>query len=158
MYTSLNMLAYSKWLSLPLHTRIKIATTFKIPKLRSTHVANDQILDDGYNVNDIEQALSVESLQEYLGIKESDMLTLFNALVDKIEGKESPKPVIQATPEATPIPIEVIKNEPIVLPENQYVDVLEKPEGEIIPVHEKVVKISLNKKKNAPINEAFFFL
>ncbi len=101
MYTSINMLPYTKWLALPLGTRQKIASEFNILKLRATHVADNQILDDGYNVANVEKAMSVESLQTYLNSSEKDLLTLFQMLVDKIEGRTPP--VIE-----TPV-VEVVK-------------------------------------------------
>jgi hypothetical protein len=116
------MFSYTKWLSLPLVTRQKIATIFNIPKLRATHVANDQILDDGYDVRDIEKVMSLSSLQEYTGNNSNDILMLYELMLDKVEGKPIievpqveikaedivPGAVIKITPEATPIPIEVI--------------------------------------------------
>jgi hypothetical protein len=69
-------------------------------------VANDQILDDGYDVRDIEKVMSLSSLQEYTGNNSNDILMLYELMLDKVEGKLPP--VIEPTPEATPIPIEVI--------------------------------------------------
>lgn len=69
----------------------------------------DQILDDGYNIKDVEEGLSVMRLQVYLDTPEVDMNNLFTLLVNKIEGKEEvkPEPVIE---QVSPIaPIEVPK-------------------------------------------------
>lgn len=82
------MFSYSKWLETPLHVRAKIAEQFGVPKIRSTHVSNNVVVDDGYNVKDIERVVSVENLQEFLSTNESDLEVLFQRLIDKMEGKE----------------------------------------------------------------------
>ncbi len=79
---------YGQWLSLPLSTRIGIASHFGIRKVRSTHVVNDEIADDGYVVHDIEAALSLESIQKFLDTKETDFQTLWKMLVDKMNPKK----------------------------------------------------------------------
>lgn len=86
---------YSHWLSLPLYKRVEIAGMFGIAKVRPTHVSNNQIADDGYNVADIEGAITVESLQAKLDSKEKDIATLWAALLaslePKVEQPEEPK-------------------------------------------------------------------
>lgn len=81
------MIPYSHWMGLKLSTRIKIAEELNIPKLRSTHVANDQVLDDGYNIKDVEEAIKVVPLQTYLKSTETDVFKLFDELVLKAEGR-----------------------------------------------------------------------
>lgn len=83
------MLQYSKWMSLSLPTRIKIANHFGIPKLRSTHVSNDVVIDDGYNVKDIENALTIEALQNHLNSVEDDFNILLVLFIDVLEGRAS---------------------------------------------------------------------
>lgn len=85
---------YSSWISLPLSTRVKIAEAFGFLKLRSTHVADNQVVDDGYILQDVENALKVASLQNYLKSTETDVTKLFQTLVDKMEGRETPPIVI----------------------------------------------------------------
>lgn len=91
------MILYSKWLAVPLHIRAKIASDFDIKKVRSTHVADDQVVDDGYNIKDIESALNVEKLQSVLDTNETDLNVLFDMLIDKAEKKEAevPEPSIK---------------------------------------------------------------
>lgn len=67
---------------------MQIATIFGIAKVRSTHVVDNRIQDDGYNVKDIESALTVEKMKEYVGVNEKDAVALFNLLVKKLEGKD----------------------------------------------------------------------
>jgi len=80
---------YHQWMSLPLSTRMKIAAAMNIPKLRSTHVANDQVLDDGYNVKDVEEAIKVIPMQNYLNSTETDITILFKTLIDTVESRAS---------------------------------------------------------------------
>lgn len=48
---------YSRWLALPLSTRVKLATEFGIAKTGSTHVVDNRVESDGYNINTVEAAL-----------------------------------------------------------------------------------------------------
>lgn len=82
------MILFSQWRNLPLSTRIKIAEQFGFKKVRSTHVANNEIVDDGFNIKDIEASLEVYHLQNYLDTAETDMGILWGWMVDKIEGRE----------------------------------------------------------------------
>lgn len=77
---------YTHWLETPLHVRAQIAKEFNISKIRSTHVANNIVVDDGYNIKDIEGVISVDNLQTHLNSKETDLVKLFSLLVDKING------------------------------------------------------------------------
>jgi hypothetical protein len=75
------MFLYSKWLSLPLSKRIELANKLGVAKVRSTHVANDVIVDDGYVISDIEGALTVEAMQALTGSKSTDVLVLWELLI-----------------------------------------------------------------------------
>lgn len=66
---------YSRWLALPLHIRVKIATEFGIAKTGSTHVVDNRIESDGYNIKTVEAALEAH---------EHD----WDAIVAKAEGRE----------------------------------------------------------------------
>lgn len=113
------MFLYSKWRNIPIDTRTKIAHQFGIIKKKPTHVSDNRIIEDGYLVEDIESTLTVDKLQEYTTSQETDMILLWNMMIDKIEGKtpiveintifpvELP-PVIEPTPEATVVPIQII--------------------------------------------------
>lgn len=97
------MILYSRWVSLSLATRNKIAQEFNIQKKGATEVASNVIKSDGYLIEDIEGALTLEVLQLYLGAMEvNDLATLWEMLVDRIEGR-----VKEAEP-APVIPLEVL--------------------------------------------------
>ncbi len=88
---------YSHWVALPLPTRVAIAAKFGIAKTGSTHVVGDRIQDDGFKIQDVENALNIDKIQEFLGVENTDMNTLFTLLVAKIEGKEElPAPEVVA--------------------------------------------------------------
>lgn len=76
---------YSHWVGLSLPTRIAIARQFGIAKTGSTHVVGDRIQDDGFKIQDVENALNIDKIQEFLGVEQTDMNTLFTLLVAKIE-------------------------------------------------------------------------
>lgn len=102
---------FSKWMATPISTRTKIAAQFGIQKKRSTHVANNEIVDDGYIIKEIEEALNIDALQKYLNTSETDMLTLWLWMVDKIEGREQTKVNIDTTVIAKPIKIVLETND-----------------------------------------------
>lgn len=80
------MILYSKWLDLPINTRHEIARIFGIPKKNPTHVQDNIIVSDGYDVRDVEKALSIANLKDYLGrddVHSFDML--FDTMVYNIE-------------------------------------------------------------------------
>lgn len=77
------MFTYSRWLRLTLPTRAAIAHELGIAKVGSTHVADNQVVADGYKVEDVEAAL------ERIGEEE------FQLMVDKIERPQ----MIAAVPE-----------------------------------------------------------
>ena len=82
------MFLYSKWLSLDLPTRMKIAEIFGIVKRGSTHVVDNRIQSDGYNVEEVEAELTPEKLRKYMMSNEQDLDVLWDAFIARIEGKE----------------------------------------------------------------------
>lgn len=110
----MNMINYMTWLKTPLITRVKIAQQFGIAKLRSTHVSNDVVVDDGYNIADVERAMSVEAMQLFTESKEKNVLVLFQMVVDKLEGKVVEKEVESINEDVLPVeePIKKSKGRP----------------------------------------------
>lgn len=95
-----NAFLYSHWIGLPLSTRALIAQKFGIAKVSSTHVVGNEVVSDGYKIQDVERVLSSDEVKEYVGVTED----FFPTLVAKIEGKyEEPKGVV---------PVEEPKEEP----------------------------------------------
>ncbi len=87
------MILYSQWLRLPLNKRAELANRLGVAKVRSTHVFNDTIADDGYEIHTLEAALTVDNLQAVLDTKEKDVEKLWAMLVDE------PEPMATITPE-----------------------------------------------------------
>lgn len=80
---------YSRWCDTNLSTRYKIAEIFGIKKVRSTHVADNKVKDDGFEIKDVEEAMTTPKLQEFLKNPSDDLGVLFQLLVDTLEGKLS---------------------------------------------------------------------
>jgi hypothetical protein len=93
---------YSHWRSIPLNTRIQIAEKFGIVKVGPTHVRDNYVESDGYRIEDVEKALNIDAIQEFLGVEQTDMVTLLELLVAKIEGRE-------VTPSYVVVPKEVLE-------------------------------------------------
>lgn len=106
------MILYSQWTSQGIGTRSKIAEIFNIPKVRSTHVSNNKVVDDGYNIEDVERAINVPDLQIYLNSTESDLSKLLTMLVDFVEGRLI-KQKVQVLEGVTGI---IVTDEPVEIP------------------------------------------
>lgn len=78
------MILYSQWMRLPINVRHKIANDLGIPKKSPTHVQDNVIISDGYTIQDVEDALTVERLQIYLGVglQETDIHILWDMLIN----------------------------------------------------------------------------
>jgi hypothetical protein len=94
------MFLYSSWLKTPLHIRHKIAAEFGIYKKGSIHVVDNHVQNDGYLVSDIEENLTIQTLQNYLETEEKDPATLWNMFVQEVEN-----PRIKEAPVSVPIEI-----------------------------------------------------
>lgn len=95
------MIMYSQWMRLPLVTRVGIAQAFGIAKTGPTHVIDNRVADDGYKIDALEGALTVEAMQQFLDTDEGDIATLFDGVVKRVENKEEPVGVVidLSTPE-----------------------------------------------------------
>ena len=102
------MILYSRWCALSLPTRNKFAEIFGIIKKGSTEVASNVLKYDGYVVEDIENAITVEAMQKYLSADNTDITELWNMTIAKIEGKEV-EGIIQSKP-SVPV-LEVLPTE-----------------------------------------------
>lgn len=100
----MSMVLYYQWLQLPLATRAKIAQEFGFIKKGPTEVFSNTIKSDGYLIKDIDEAITLNGLQKYLGTTETDFTILWNYLIDKIEGRNI---VLIDKVEAVPQPIAV---------------------------------------------------
>ncbi len=77
------MFLYSKWMGLDLGIRQQIAAEFGIAKTAPTHVNDNKIISDGYKVEDVENALNIDALQQFLGSTETDMAVLWDLLIER---------------------------------------------------------------------------
>lgn len=91
-------------MSLSMDTRLKIAEIFGVKKSGNTHVADDQVVDDGFLAEDL-LVITIEALQNHLNSQETDFYKLFNVLVLKIENPnqmhEQEKSGEESVPETT---------------------------------------------------------
>ncbi len=90
------MFLYSKWMELPLLTRVKIAEVFGIPKTGATEVSSNVVVKDGYAVKDIEEKLTIIAMQDYLSPVDGgeDFSELFSRVIEKVM-YVPPVPVVQ---------------------------------------------------------------
>ena len=74
-------------------------------KARPTHVADNKVIDDGYNVLDLESFLTVETLQKVLNTTETDIDILWDMLIGnkKEESVSQPEILKEVTKEEKPI-------------------------------------------------------
>jgi hypothetical protein len=74
----------SQWVSLKQETRIKLAGLLELTRDTSTEVAGGRVICDGYS-NQALSAITVERLQGLLNSQETDIYTLFEALINQVE-------------------------------------------------------------------------
>ncbi len=80
------MLSYQFWLELPLAVRHTIAKRFGVERKKSVHVVDNQVVDDGYYLKELTEALSLKRLQSELHSNISDYTILWNALISNTTG------------------------------------------------------------------------
>lgn len=112
---------YSHWLDLSLTTRITIAKAFGIAKIGSTHVQDNRIVSDGFNIKDVENALTPEAMQNYTGSDSTDMQVLFDLTVAKAEGREVVSKIESETLRSENIPENDMQSNVIVEPKKKAV-------------------------------------
>lgn len=78
------MIFYSSWLNLSISVRHQIAQDFGILKKSPTHVQDNVVVNDGYVIQDVENALSIENIQNHLGVgkQEENLDILWVMLID----------------------------------------------------------------------------
>lgn len=77
--------SYSKWLELPLTTRVKLAGVFGVAKTGATEVFSNSVVKDGYAIKDLEEKMTREAMEAYLepaSYSEDD--NLFDLVVEKV--------------------------------------------------------------------------
>lgn len=105
------MFLYSKWLELSINTRNAIAQFIGLPRRGSVEVVGNTIRSDGYNIKELEAALSPENLKKHLITDEEDSQVLWNLLVNKFEPKAS---ILPPVTEGAPIPTTIVKTPEVV--------------------------------------------
>lgn len=86
-----------------MHVRNDIAVQFGIPKSGTTHVDSNQIVSDGYKVEDIDAKLTPEAIQEYVGVINSDMEVVWDMMIDKVQGIEPKEEIVEPGVVSEPI-------------------------------------------------------
>lgn len=88
------MFLYSAWTKVPIGLRGALAKQFGIAKTMPTHVQDNRIVSDGYKIEDVEAALNVDAIQNYLGSDETDMAVLWDQLLASFEPKPVPEELV----------------------------------------------------------------
>lgn len=91
-----------------METRRKLAQAFGIAKTGSTHISDNRVISDGYDIGAIERAITVPALQAYLNTTETDHDILWTILIDKTEGRS-----VQTTSEVHTAPVIETMTSPI---------------------------------------------
>lgn len=130
------MFPYSLWCSLPIQKRHEIALKFNITKKGSTEVFSNTIKSDGYLVQDIDDALSLENVRRVLNTDETDSSILWSYIVDGM-----PAPIVEI--------VELI-TEPVVEPTHEQILEEVAKVIEETPKEEKKEKIDVIKTPPPP--------
>lgn len=116
----MSVFLYSRWMALPLTTKALLAKEFGFAKTGPTHVADNRVVADGYKVDDVENAMDIEAIRRYVGESIADYDALWQAMIDKVEGR-TPITVarvieVKMTAEA-PVTIEALQNGGLIIDE-----------------------------------------
>lgn len=77
-----------EWLQLPQEARTLFKETFKIPRTGGSIVVDNRVISDGHTIEDL-GAVSLKSLQEYLGTTEDHWDRLLQLTINKMENGNS---------------------------------------------------------------------
>jgi hypothetical protein len=72
-----------EWLCLSPRERMRMIEIFSIPKSEGVVMQDNTILSDGHTVKDL-RAISIETMQKYLGSQETEFYRLLEAVKNKI--------------------------------------------------------------------------
>ncbi len=105
------MILYSRWCALTIATRNKLAEAFGIIKKGATLVDSNIIKHDGYVIEDIESAMTVKAMQDFLRVGNTDTEQLWQMTIDRIEDREveGALPVTPIAPSITVLPPDEVK-------------------------------------------------
>lgn len=73
------------WLNLSWQVRAELSNNFTVNKSEDSCVMDGRVLSDGRIQADIDQAFTVESMQEYTNSSSEDVFELFTKAIDKAE-------------------------------------------------------------------------
>lgn len=104
-----NLFSYQLWLKESIVNRHKIAHLFDIKKVRPTHVADNRIVDDGYDLNHLTEALSLERLRDKYHIIGTDYDFMWSVLIADVEGR--PIPVLEEGAFKTVLLEDIVKSD-----------------------------------------------
>lgn len=77
-------LSVPQWLTLSNEVRSKIREIFNISKSKGTHLVGNILESDGCTHEDL-KAITIEKMQEYLKVPDTDFFDLFNRVVDSVK-------------------------------------------------------------------------
>ena len=75
----------ASWMDLSWQIRTQLAKDLNIPKSKDVILQDNVVLTDGRTQADINQAITIESLQEYTTSNSDDIFELFGKAVEKAE-------------------------------------------------------------------------
>jgi hypothetical protein len=75
----------ASWMDLSWQIRTQLAKDLNIPKSKDVVLKDNVVLTDGRTQADINQAITIESLQEYTKSSSDDIFELFGKAVEKAE-------------------------------------------------------------------------
>ncbi len=141
------MLIYPKWVQLPLSTRQAIATQFGVAKVRSIHVSDNQVVDDGFNIEALDAALTDAKIEEFLGVESTDSLVLWDLLIARFEN-----PVVEVvdSPANIETPVEPVIETSVEAPKEEIKEEIKEETPVVEEKKEEVVETPVPAKRGRP--------
>jgi hypothetical protein len=109
-----------QWCALSQETRNKLREIFKIKKSEGAEICSDKLVSDGTSHDDL-MAISVETMQKYLGSKETDFAKLFEDVLDTMFLPVDLDEAIK-NGDIEVIPVEIIDEEVVPMPAESIPD------------------------------------
>lgn len=77
-----------QWLDFPISTRQALVQIFDIPRSSTSYVEDNRVISDGHTQADLDESITLEKIQAYLGSKDDNFYKLFGEVIKKIENYE----------------------------------------------------------------------
>jgi hypothetical protein len=77
-------LSVAQWLQIPMPIRLRMIGEFGLRRTNGAEVVDGRVVNDGYSESEINEKITMSKMQAFVESKETDFITLVNAVIAKI--------------------------------------------------------------------------